>query len=235
MKTSEKLALFTAAVAAIGSIVKVFIGTEPPLTSASPPTSVTATNGSLVISGHNQINGVYIQNFQNASDKTPRVPAREPDAGPIASPLVGRWQGTSRYDVPGADLTSSGYSEFLPSGVYNFSGEFTLRNTAKLEPDASIISKVVAAGKWHAEGQKYAITLADLQTVRTVKRRPGQADIDLDLAAFSAGAPPVRLEKAIPKEASQEFALLELGPTSMRSTGRDLPGHRIDYVAIRMP
>lgn len=233
MKIPKKVTFLTFAMTVIGFAAKTFIAH----TGASPTvsTTVNATNGSFVISGQgNQVNDVYIQNFQNASTGPAPLITQSPNAQTAASPLVGKWFGTSWYDVPGANLTSSGYSEFLPSGAYNFSGEFMLRDTAKLEPDALIISKVVAAGTWQLQGGKYVLTLTDLQTTSTVKRRPGQADVDLDLAAHVAGAPPVRLQRAIPKGATQEFALLELGPTSMRSTGQDLPGHRIDYAATRV-
>lgn len=235
MKISKKLALLTAVITVIGSIVKVIVDIEPSAMSASPPATVTATNGSLLISGQgNQINGVYIQHIHNANDTTPYVTKQGPTAQATAYSLVGKWHGRSWYDVPGAELTSSGYSEFLASGDYNFSGEFVLRNVAPLEPGTAMVSKVVAAGRWRAEGGKYTITLVDMHTVGTVIRRPGQADIDLDQTALAVGALPVRLDKAIPKGASQEFALLELGAKSMRSTGQDLPGHRVDYAAIRV-
>lgn len=228
MKTPKKLGYFVTAITAIGAIIKVFGGAEPP--------TVNATTGSVAISGQgHQIGSVVIQNIHNSDNTTATVAAQKPGVQSAVFPLVGKWLGTSWHHVPGADLTAGGYSEFLPSGDYNFSGEFTLRNAAKLEPGASIVSKVVAAGKWRVEGEKkYAITLTDLQTVRTVKRRPGLPDVDLDLAAYAAGLPPVRLEKAIPKGASQEFALLELNSTSMESTAQDLAGNRVFYAATRV-
>uniref|UniRef100_UPI000DA12971 hypothetical protein n=1 Tax=unclassified Variovorax TaxID=663243 RepID=UPI000DA12971 len=76
--------------------------------------------------------------------------------------------------------------------------------------------------------------MLDIENRRHRGASAGLADVDLDQAAFSAGAAPVRLEKAVPKSASQEFALLEMSTTNMRSTERDLPGRRVDYVASRV-
>ncbi|WP_207309931.1 hypothetical protein [Variovorax paradoxus] len=152
------------------------------------------------------------------------------------SPLVGKWKGTSQYAVPAGELSSSGYSQFLQNGEYNFSGEFTFRNVEKLGPDTAVVSQVAAAGTWRATDDKYSITLADVKTVRTVLRQPGKADVDLDKAAASVPGTSrfFRLEDATPRGTSQEYSVLELTATTLHATGQDLPGIGVDYVAIRV-
>lgn len=231
MKTSSKLALIGSVISAIGAVVAAFIGSETTTVS----TSSAAPNGSLVVHGNG--NPVSRNAVINGSHNTVVYGNEEESQSRRAvSPLIGKWKGTSQYAVPAGELSSSGYSQFLQSGEYNFSGEFRLRNAERLGAEVVIVSKVFAAGTWRTTGDKYSITLADVKTTETVMRRPGKADIDLDKAAASVPGTSrfFRLEDATPRGTSQEYLVLELTATSLRATGQDLPGNGVDYVATRM-
>lgn len=228
MKTSSKLTLIGTV---IGAIAAAFIDSSPPIVNPL----LAAPNGSLVV--HGDGNGVTGNTVIKDSYNTVVYGNAEGDKSrSVASPLVGKWKGVSRYVVPAGELISSGHSEFLQTGGYNFSGEFTVRNVEKYGPDITIVSRVVAAGTWRTTGSKYSITLADVKTVRTVLRQPGKADVDLDKVAASVpGAPRFRfLEDITLRGTSQEYSVVKLAATSLHATGQDLPGNGVDYVATRV-
>jgi hypothetical protein len=231
MGTSGKRALIGSVVTAIGAIAAALIDSSP----ATVSISSAVPNGGLVVQGNgSEVTGNTIIKdsyntivYGNAEGELSRN---------VASPLVGKWKGVSRYVVPEGELISTGHSEFLKTGGYNFSGEFALRNVEKYGPDVTIVSRVVAAGTWHITGSKYSITLADVKTVRTLLRQPGKADVDLDnVASFVPGASRFRLlEDITPRGTSQEYSVVKLAATSLHATGQDLAGNGVDYVATRV-
>ncbi|MDP9993015.1 hypothetical protein J2W28_003689 [Variovorax boronicumulans] len=230
MNNRLRAGIIGAVVTAVGGIVAALIGVDWAAEDASPssPDNLLAIHGNgNQLSGNTVVNGSH-NTIVNSGVMSERLRA-------TSSLLVGTWKGVSRYDVPEGELTSVGHSQFLQTGDYNFSGEFITRNAKKLGLDTEIASKISAAGTWRIAEGKYSIILTEIKTVKNVMRRPGKVDIDLDsLAASVPGASRFRLEDVIPRGASQEYAVVELTPTSLHATGQDLPGNGINYTAIRV-
>ena len=75
-------------------------------------------------------------------------------------------------------LIFTGYTRLDESGSYSNSGELSVQSTRN-GPPVAVIFNVQAAGTWTLDGNKYAVTVADVKTQYKVLKEEGQPDFDL--------------------------------------------------------
>lgn len=143
--------------------------------------------------------------------------------------LVGTWRGTTVSMSSAAKLIASGYTRFLETGEYNYTGEIELR----APDDSSLVYTALAAGTWKVVGDRFVVTASDIKTVPRTLRRHGQPNVDLTNPLLIPPRPLRQLEDIIPRGASQEYLIVELSPTQLRARSTDLRGTLVTYEATR--
>jgi len=146
--------------------------------------------------------------------------------------LIGTWRGTTRSTSTAAKLVASGYTRFLETGEYNYTGEVELQGP----DDSTLVYAALAAGTWRMVGDRFVITASDIKSVPRTLRQPGRRDIDLTNPLLISLIPPRllrQLEDVTPRGASQEYAIVELSPTQLRARSTDLRGTLVTYEAVR--
>ena len=142
--------------------------------------------------------------------------------------LVGTWKGAASYRIPGSELVMSGYTRLLDTGHYNYSGEVELRMPYQL----TLRMNALASGTWKASGDKFVLTATDVKTQGSTLKAPGKPDLDFtDPSRFPKSLP--RLEELIPRGSSQEYVIVELTPTLLRTRSVDVKGAASTYEAVR--
>lgn len=228
----KKSTIATAIFGLLGAIVTYF--TQAP--TSEKAASIQQT-GTVAIGNGNQLSNVTIVN--QAPNK---AAGSEAEGGKSTEALVGRWKGVARYVLPEGEITATGYTRFQQNGAYNFSGECIMRVHGESSPSKTVAWTVSETGTWPAAGNSVSITSLDLKSLKTVVRQAGKPDLDIDrvtaLAPPAVGMPPpprYRLEDLTPRGGSQEYSIVELTETSLRTAGKDLRGNNMEYVATRQP
>ena len=143
--------------------------------------------------------------------------------------LVGTWRGTTVSMSSAAKLIASGYTRFLETGEYSYTGEIELR----APDDSSLIYAALAAGTWKVVGDRFVVTASDIKTVPRKLRQLGQPDVDLTNPLLIPPRILRQLEDITPRGASQEYVIVELSPTQLRARSTDLRGTPVTYEATR--
>lgn len=228
----KKSTVATASLGLLAAIVTYF--TQAP---TSEKAAFIQQSGAVAIGNGNQLNNVTIVN-----QAPHKAAGSEAEGGKSPEALVGRWKGVARYVLPEGEIIATGYTRFQQNGAYNFSGECIMRVHGESTPSRTVVWTVSETGTWRAAGSSVSITSIDLKSLKTVVRQTGQPDLDIDrvtaLAPPAAGMPPpprYRLEDLTPRGGSQEYSIVELTEKSLRTTGKDLRGNNMEYVATRQP
>jgi len=139
------------------------------LAQSSPRNSAVTTGDQSPAVGSN--NGNVYNNYYNTGVK-------EKPADPRSHLLIGRWKGVQKYVMVDGQLIFTGYTRLDESGSYSNSGELSVQSTRN-GPPVAVIFNVQAAGTWTLDGNKYAVTVADVKTQYKVLKEEGQPDFDL--------------------------------------------------------
>ncbi|QNK67611.1 hypothetical protein [Variovorax sp. PAMC26660] len=230
----KKSTIATAILGLLGAIVTYF--TQAP---ASEKAASIQQSGTVAIGNGNRLNNVTIVN--QAPNKAAGSEAEGEKSQTFPEALVGRWKGVARYVLPEGEIIATGYTRFQQNGAYNFSGECIMRIHGESTPSKTVVWTVSETGTWRAAGKSVSITSIDLKSLKTVVRQTGQPDLDIDRVtalAPTVGMPPpprYRLEDLTPRGGSQEYSIVELTETGLRTAGKDLRGNNMEYVATRQP
>ncbi|HYP82493.1 hypothetical protein [Variovorax sp.] len=221
MKNRLLLVVAGPLVAALGAIAaSVIEHSNEPRINPSGVVNIHGSNnqlhgGTIVGGSHNSI---VIQGSQTHSDAT------------ATSSLVGAWKGRMRAKTPKGEFVFSGISALRKDGSYAFSGELKTDVTP-----FSTVSSVVGAGTWRPTHGGYSIRLTDAKTVKAVLQQQGEADVDLTLLLSRTGLQPIfRYEDFTPRGTVNEFSVVELTETTLRSTGKDFRGVAWAYEGTRL-
>ncbi len=214
--TSAKASVYATVLAALTLLLSVLAYVDPP-ESSTPVVNPLANNSGM--------GTVFIQGSGNtvitaASDlTTPDVPTPA---------LVGTWRGLTVCETASGGLVASGYTRLLETGQYNYSGDISFRSSDGVELQFS----AAAAGTWKSLGGKFVLTALEIKTQPRFLRQPGEPPIDLTNPLKIPIHLP-KLEDLMPRGASQEYAILELGSSRLRAQGTDLRGNLVTYQATR--
>ena len=129
-------------------------------------------------------------------------------------------------------LIFNGYTRIGESGSYSNSGELSVQSTRNGLP-VEVILNVQAAGTWTLDGNKYAVTVADVKTQYKVLKEEGQPDFDLSNPLTFPVHRLQKFEDAIPRGSSQEFEIVELTSSTLKARGKDIRGIEFFYEGVR--
>ena len=144
--------------------------------------------------------------------------------------LVGTWKGVTTCSSPSGEIVASGYTRLLNTGQYSYSGEVEVR----LPSGTAMRFNALAAGTWKATDSGFVVTATDIKTVPHVLKLSGKADVDLTkrLSPIPQALLP-RLEDLMPRGTSQEYAIIEVTSTRLRTRGSDIRGSVVTHEATR--